>query len=296
MKLSITSFLATVILVLCAPSTHAAKPGEQERLSVASGQVLSADETPAGEAIMTVYHPEKSNGAAVVIYPGGGYSVLVKDPEGHKIARWLNDHGITGVLVEYRLPAGNSSVPLLDAQRATRIVRLHAKEWKCDPARIGNIGFSAGGHLASTAATHFDNGNPTAKDPIDKEGCRPDFSILVYPVITMGEKTHGGSKEQLLGPSPDAKAIEQFSNEKQVTAKTPPTFLVHAVDDTLVVPENSAMYYEALVKNKVPAEYLQLSSGGHGINGYQGPKWEEWKTASLKWLAKQKFIKPSDAN
>ena len=268
----------------------------QERFSVATGKVLADGETPAGEAVMTVYHPLKANGAAVLIYPGGGYTTKVVEPEGHRIAKWFGEHGITGVVVEYRLPNGNPSIPLSDAERATRIVRSHAADWKLKADRIGNIGFSAGGHLAATAATHFDKGDPKAADPIGKQSCRPDFSILIYPVITMGELAHGGSRTALLGPSPDAKAVELFSNEKQVTRDTPPTFLAHAENDTLVVPANSAIYYEALLKNKVPAEYLKLPDGGHGLNGYQGPMWEAWKSASLKWLGKLKFIPAADAN
>lgn len=288
-----------MVLVPCSifpANAEAAKKPGIERISISSAKILEGEERPAGEPVMTVYHAAKPNGAAVVIYPGGGYSVLVVEPEGHRIAKWFNEHNVTAAVVEYRLPSGNSAVPLSDAQRATRIVRLHAKEWKCDPGKIGNIGFSAGGHLASTAATHFDMGNPKATDPIDRQGSRPDFSILVYPVITMGDKTHQGSKDHLLGANPDVKAIESFSNEKQVTAKTPPTFLAHAVDDTLVVPENSRMYHEALSKHGVSSEYLELPSGGHGLNGYQGPMWEAWKAASLKWLAKEKFIPKADAN
>lgn len=266
------------------------------RFSVTTGKLLAAGEKPAGEAVMTVYHPARPNGAAVMIFPGGGYAMLVVEPEGHRIAKWFGEHGVTGVVVEYRLPNGNSAIPLADAQRATRIVRQHAAEWKCDPKRVGNMGFSAGGHLAATAATHFDKGNPQATDPIEKQSSRPDFSILIYPVITMGRDTHGGSKSNLLGPSPDAKSMELFSNEKQVTRDTPPTFLAHAENDTLVVPANSALYYEALLKHKVPAEYLKLPSGGHGLDGYQGPMWDAWKSASLKWLAKQKLIPAADAN
>ncbi len=272
------------------------KPGEAPRYSVTTGKILTAPATPADGAVMTVHLPPHGNGAAVLIYPGGAYSTLVKDPEGHQIATWFNEHGVTGVVVEYRLPNGNSSIPLADAQRATRIVRMHANEWKCDPHKIGNIGFSAGGHLASTAATHFDEGDAKATDPIARMSCRPDFSILIYPVITMGEQTHGGSKSSLLGPSPDAAAIELFSNEKQVTAKTPPTFLAHAQDDQLVPAANSQMYFEALQKYHVPSEYLKLPSGGHGLNSYQGPMWEAWKTACLKFLASQKFIRAADAN
>jgi len=266
-----------------------------ERFSVTSGKALAENETSEGEPVMTVYHPEKPNGAAIVIFPGGGYSRVVIDHEGHKIAQWLGGHGITGVVVNYRLPEGKSGVPLEDAQRATRFTRLHAAEWKCDPEKIGNMGFSAGGHLASTAATHFDKGDPKASDPVGKQSCRPDFSILIYPVITMGEKTHQGSKKNLLGPSPDEKRVDLYSNEKQVTRDTCPTFLAHAVDDTLVVTENSELYYDALKKNKVHAEYLKLPSGGHGLNGYQGPMWEEWKAKSLVWLAKENFIPAADA-
>jgi acetyl esterase/lipase len=289
MKLKI--FLATTLLPLwpCAalPAT--------ERISVSTGKILAEGEKPADAAVMTVYHPAKPNGAAILIYPGGGYSALSVEPEGHRVAKWLGQHGITSAVVEYRLPNGNSSLPLADATRATRIVRSHSTDWKLNPSHIGNIGFSAGGHLASTAATHFDKGDARATDLISKQSCRPDFSILVYPVITMGEKTHSGSKTSLLGPSPDAKAIEMFSNEKQVAKNTPPTFLAHALDDTGVVPENSEVYFEALQKNHVPAEFLKLPSGGHGLDNQQGPMWESWKTASLKWLAKLKFIPAKDA-
>ncbi|MEO5912868.1 MAG: alpha/beta hydrolase [Luteolibacter sp.] len=285
--------VASLLSILPGAAAPAAEP-TPERFSVTTGKPLAEGEKPPGEAVMTVYHPAKPNGTAVMIYPGGGYTMLVVEPEGQRIAKWFGEHGVTGIVVEYRLPNGDSSLPLADAERATRIVRSHATDWKLK--HVGNIGFSAGGHLAATAATHFDRGDPKANNPIDKQSCRPDFSILVYPVITMGELTHGGSKAALLGPSPDAKAIDLFSNEKQVTRDTPPTFIAHAENDTLVVPANSQMYYDALEKNKVPAEYLKLPTGGHGLNGYQGPMWEQWKTASLKWLAKQKLIPAADAN
>ena len=291
-----TCLLAAALLTGLPCAAAPATSQLTERFSVASGKLLAAGETPAGEAVMTVYHPLKPNGAAILIYPGGAYCMLVVDAEGHRIAKWLGEHGVTGVVVEYRLPRGDSAIPLADAQRATRIVRFHAAQWKCDPKRVGNMGFSAGGHLASTAATHFDRGNPKATTAIDKLSCRPDFSILVYPVITMGEKTHGGSKDQLLGSSPAATAIALFSNEKQVTRDTPPTFLAHAQDDSLVSADNSEVYYKALKTNQVPAEYLKLPSGGHGLNSQQGPMWEAWKSASLKWLASQKFIPAAAVN
>jgi acetyl esterase/lipase len=219
--------------------------------------------------------------------------MLVTDGEGHGIARWLNQHGIAGIVLEYRLPKGNQNVPLLDAQRAIRTVRANAREWGIDPRRIGIIGFSAGGHLASTAATHFDTGDAKAKDPVDKIGCRPDFAILIYPVITMGPKTHGGSKNNLLGQNQKAGSVELFSNEKQVTPQTPPTFLAHAQDDTCVVPDNSQMFHDALRSNHVATTYLKLPSGGHGLNGYRGPMWDAWQKQSLEWLAEQNMIEPA---
>lgn len=245
------------------------------------------------EVFITVHRPAKPNGAAIVICPGGGYGGLVTGGEGHGIAEWLNKHGITGVVLEYRLPAGRTYVPLLDAQRAIRTVRARASEWGVDPARIGIIGFSAGGHLASTAATHFDDGDAKAEDPIARVSSRPDFAILVYPVISMGEKTHQGSKRNLLGANPTPELIELFSNEKQVTDKTPPTFLTHAKDDGVVVPENSRMFYEALQDHKVRGEYLELPSGGHGLNGYKGPMWDAWQVRSIAWLDELKLLQPN---
>jgi acetyl esterase/lipase len=186
-------------------------------------------------------------------------------------------------------------VPLLDAQRALRMARSHSAEWGIDPHRIGIIGFSAGGHLASTADTHFDAGDAKASDPVDRASCRPDFAILVYPVISMGEKGHRGSRNNLLGSNPTPELIEQFSNEKQVTAETPPTFLAHAVDDKVVPVENSRMFFETLQAHKVPAKLLELPSGGHGLNGYKGPSWDAWQTQSLEWLAELKIIPSADA-
>lgn len=266
--------------------------------------VLWPKEAPNGDGtfeqaggMLTVHRPaaDKSNGAAVVICPGGGYGGLVVGAEGHGIAQWLNKHGVTGVVLEYRLPKGRSHVPLLDALRAIRIVRANAEKWKIKTDKIGICGFSAGGHLASTAGTHFDAGNAQAVDPIDRVSCRPDFMVLVYPVIVMNERTHSGSKANLLGKEPKPELVDLFSNEKQVTKETPPAFLAHAIDDKPVSPENSRMFHEALKKNGVATEYLELPSGGHGLNGYKGPMWDAWQTNSLKWLAALGFIPESDA-
>jgi acetyl esterase/lipase len=143
--------------------------------------------------------------------------------------------------------------------------------------------------LASTAGTHFDAGDPNSVDPIARLSCRPDFMILIYPVITMGAKTHAGSKRNLLGPDPKAELVDSFSNEKQVTDRTPPTFLAHALDDGVVVPDNSRDFYAAMQAHHVPGEYLELPSGGHGLNGYQGPMWDAWQAKSLAWLAVRKL-------
>jgi acetyl esterase/lipase len=240
------------------------------------------------EAWITVHRATQGNGTAIVICPGGGYGGLVTGPEGHGIAEWLNRHGIVGVVLEYRLPHGRSMVPLLDAQRAIRMVRTNARLWGLEISRVGIIGFSAGGHLASTAGTHFTGGDPNAVDPIDRGGCRPDFLILIYPVITMGATAHQGSKENLLGKAPTAKQIEFFSSERQVTPRTPPTFLAHARDDRSVPPENSRVFCQALTKHHIPCQFLELPSGGHGLNGYQGPMWDAWQAKSLLWLARQR--------
>ncbi len=242
------------------------------------------------DAKITVHLAKEPNGAAIVICPGGGYGGLVTGAEGHGIAQWLNSHGITGVVLEYRLPAGRSFVPLMDAQRAIQIVRAHSMEWKVEANHIGIMGFSAGGHLASTAATHFHDGDAASVDPLEQVSCRPDFAVLVYPVVTMGKKTHGGSRTNLLGPNPTPEMIELFSNEKQVTEKTPPMFLTHAVDDTPVPCENSKALYEALQKAGIASKYLELPSGGHGLNGYKGPMWDAWQKQSMEWLAELKFI------
>ena len=267
---------------------------EPQRIGIWNGRAsLGEGRVQETEVWITVYRPAQANGTAVVICPGGGYGGHAIQPEGHGIARWLNGHGITGVVLEYRLPAGRHPVPLLDAQRAIRTVRANAKEWAIDPARIGIIGFSAGRHLASTAATHFDDGDAKATDLVDRVSCRPDFAILIYPVITMDATTHSGSRQNLLGKDPSPQLVELYSNEKQVTAKTPPTFLAHAKDDTVVVSANSQMFYEALQRHKVPGQYLELASGGHGLNGYKGPMWDAWQEQSLAWLRELKLLPPA---
>ncbi|HEY5314902.1 MAG TPA: alpha/beta hydrolase [Pirellulales bacterium] len=275
----------------------AQEPAPQTMALWPAAAPIGDGKSEAAKSTITVYRPDpaRANGAAMVICPGGGYGGLVKGAEGHGIAAWLVQHGIAGVVLEYRLPAGRPWVPLIDAGRAIRTVRANAEKWGLDPARIGIIGFSAGGHLASTAATHFDAGDPKSADPVERVSSRPDFAVLVYPVITMGATTHGGSKKNLLGPMPSQKLIELFSNEKQVTDRTPPTFLAHAVNDKAVPPDNSRLFYAALKAHGVPAEYLELPEGGHGLNHYSGPMWTAWQEKSLVWLAAQGLIPRKDA-
>jgi acetyl esterase/lipase len=290
-QIGFSALFASVLTAwaFASPLAGAETPAAPERISLWTGQ------TAPSKAAITVHHPTESNGAAVVICPGGGYGGLVSGPEGHGIARWLNEHGIVGIVLEYELPRGRPMVPLGDVQLALRMVRTNAESWKIDEKRIGVMGFSAGGHLASTAGTHFDAGDPKATDPIDRVSCRPDFMVLVYPVITMGEKTHRGSKQSLLGKNPSVASIALFSNETQVTNNTPPTFLAHAKDDKAVVPDNSRLFHTALKAHNVPSEYLELASGGHGLNGYRGPMWDAWQTGSLRWLASQGMIPEASA-
>ena len=289
----ITALILFAVFAVSAASAVAAEP---LRLT------LWLDEAPLGEGkservkVPITVHlpaPEKATGTAMVICPGGGYGGRVVEGEGHGIARWLNAHGIAGVVLEYRLPAGNYHRPMLDAQRAIRVVRSHAAEWKINPRRIGIVGFSAGGHLASTAGTHFDAGNDKSADPVERQSCRPDFMVLVYPVITMGEKSHGGSRKNLLGATPSAELIDLFSNEKQVTAKTPPAFLTHARTDAVVPVAHSQMFHEALKAKGIAAELQEFPKGNHGYNGYKGEEWDAWQKRSLEWLGERGLLKAS---
>ena len=241
---------------------------------------------------LTLYLPakEKANGAAVVIFPGGGYGHLAMDHEGHQIAEWLNSLGVAGFILQYRhrkTGAGyGHPAPLQDAQRAIRMVRSRAGQWNVDPNRVGIIGFSAGGHLASSAGTHFQTRYYEAADAIDQVSCRPDFMILMYPVISFTEwYTHKGSRANLLGEEPDEILVENLSNEKQVTPETPPTFLALADDDKVVPPENSISFYLALRKANVPAEMHIYEKGGHGFGpGTNKGAVSSWMARCADWM------------
>lgn len=281
--------LAAVMFTVGAMGLAASQAGAAEPPS----QLLWPDGAPgakgtadADKPSITVHlpPPETANGAAVVICPGGGYLGLMMSYEGHDIARWLSKQGVAGIVLKYRVSPYHHPAEMLDGQRAMRLVRANAAKWKIDPKRIGMMGFSAGGHLASTVGTHFDQGDPKAADPVDRVGCRPDFLVLVYPVISMGGTGHSDSRNNLLGPSPSPELVDLLSSEKQVTAKTPPTFLAHAKTDALVSVENSALFYAALKAHKVPCEFLELPTGQHGLGVGSGPEWKAWQEACLKWL------------
>lgn len=232
---------------------------------------------------------EKASGASIVICPGGGYGGLAKH-EGHDYAVWLNDLGISAFVLKYRLGSAGYRHPrmLEDAARAVRWVRSNAAGWHLDPARVGIMGSSAGGHLASTLLTHFSSGKPEDPDPIERQSSRPDLGILCYAVITMGEFTHAGSKANLLGPTPTAESVTLLSNEQQVSPATPPTFLWHTVEDTAVPVENSMAFAQALRRNRVPFDLHIYERGRHGIGLAHGHAW----TKDLAfWLGERGFLK-----
>jgi acetyl esterase/lipase len=238
---------------------------------------------------LTIYLPpvDKANGTAVVVCPGGGYGHLAVGHEGQEIAGWLTGQGVTAFVLRYRIaPRYRHPAPLQDAQRALRTVRARAAEWKVDPKRVGIWGFSAGGHLASTAGTHFDDGKPNAADPIERVSCRPDFLILSYPVITLKPPyTHMGSRRNLLGDRASEDLVNSLCNDQQVTAKTPPTFLFHTDEDTAVAPENSILFYLALRKHKVPAELHLYEKGRHGVGlASKDPVLTTWKERLADWM------------
>ncbi len=252
---------------------------------------------------IAVYLPARRfvTGQAVVICPGGGYRILAYDHEGKDIAKFLNSIGVAGIVLKYRLPvSGNVTepykVPLADAQRAMRLVRYNAKKWNIDPSKIGIMGSSAGGHLASTLGTHFDYGNKASSDSIEQLSCRPDFMILLYPVISFTAPcTHKGSRDALLGEKPSRELLEYYSNELQVKSDTPPTFIVHADDDKGVPVENTLLMYAALRKNNIPAELHIISEGGHGFglgtSNDHLSSWENNLKLWLKWLDKRSETK-----
>jgi len=247
------------------------------------------------KAYFTISRPPNPSGAVVVFCSGGGYSGLVNLGDAPPVFELLKPFGVTLVTLEYRLPRGNSEIGLLDAQRMLRHIRYHAKEWNCDPKRVGIMGLSAGGHLAAMAATSYDAGNPKSADPVERMSCRPDFAILICPVITMGEKTHAGSRRNLLGGNPTPEMIQRYSLETQVTESTCPCFLAHAQDDSMVSPSNSQMFHDALQAKKVPSEYVKVKQGNHQMSYCRAPHWDGWKDGMVDWMKKASIIEIKSA-
>jgi acetyl esterase/lipase len=246
---------------------------------------------------ITAYLPDAGAtvGAAMVICPGGGYGGLAEH-EGRDYALWLNQHGVAGFVLKYRLGSHGYRHPamLQDASRAVRWVRAHAADFKVDAHRIGIMGSSAGGHLASTLLTHFDGGDTNSADAVERESSRPDLGILCYPVISMGEFTHHGSRENLLGQNPSPEDVKLLSNELQVTPNTPPCFLWTTFEDDVVPMENTMMFAEALRRNHVPFDLHVYQKGGHGMGLADKPPFDHthpWAADCLIWLKVQGFVK-----
>jgi|SRR5664280_455728 len=264
-----------------------------EKSTTSEGLITRFEKTTNPMIYIFLPPKETATGTAVLICPGGGYAALAFGHEGNAIASWLNDNGIAGIILKYRLPSDlimkdKSIGPLQDAQEAMRIIRRNASAWNIDPKKVGVIGFSAGGHLASTLSTHY---NDKVYDVSDTVSARPDFSLLIYPVITMDTSfTHAGSRKNLLGENPSNEAIKRFSNELQVNEKTPPAFMVHSADDQTVPVKNSIVYYEQLVKYKIPSELHVFQKGGHGY-GLGGSKDTQsaWPGLCISWLKASGF-------
>jgi acetyl esterase/lipase len=279
-----------VFVVLCFVFSSPARGEGKLELLWPAGAPGAKGESENDKPTISISLPpaDKATGAAVVVCPGGGYGGLAMSYEGIEVGEWLNSFGVAALVLKYRHKGSGYQhpSPLEDAQRAIRTARARAAEWKIDPNRIGILGFSAGGHLASSAGTHFDKGKPDASDPIERVSCRPDFLILCYPVVSFTTAyTHQGSKKNLLGENPDAKLVESMSNELQVTPETPPTFIFHTDADTGVPPENAVLFYMALRKAKVPAELHIYEKGPHGVGlGKKHPAVATWPDLCISWM------------
>jgi acetyl esterase/lipase len=287
--------LTAAFLFLCV--TAISNAAEQKQITLWNGNAPNALGTEEKDKPrITVWFPDKDKAAdaAVVVCPGGGYGGLAMDHEGKQIGEWYNSFGVTAVVLEYRHRGkgyGHPN-PMLDVQRAIRTVRFNAKEWGIDPAKVGVMGFSAGGHLASTAGTHFEAVKEPADD-IDKVSCRPDFMILCYPVILFDTPSaHRGSQNNLIGADAPKELVEYYSNEKHVTEETPPTFIFFTDEDKTVPSENGIEFYSALRKHKVPAELHIYQKGAHGLGLAKGRTGNElWPELCKAWLVNNGFLK-----
>ncbi|MFV0290734.1 MAG: alpha/beta hydrolase [Mangrovibacterium sp.] len=267
-----------------APKENKATNEEEEKTDE-TGLITRFNNISKAELFVSFPDKKKNTGAAIVICPGGGYGTQAAGHEGFQLAEFLNAHGITAIVLKYRLPYGDADIPLMDGQEAIRYVRSMAKEWALDANKIGIAGSSAGGHLAAFVSTQF--GNPIITDSkLSAISCRPDFSLLIYPVISFDEEiTHVGSRKNLIGETNDWKVAKKYSNELHVSSETPPTFLVLADDDGGVVPQNSIRYYLALKENKIPAEMHIYAKGGHGFGMRKNNiPTDKWADLFVDWL------------
>lgn len=286
-------WMAGLVLSLVVSSSRAAGPDPIKLWPDGAPGAVGNEPEDIPELRVYLPDPALATGAGIVVCPGGGYAVHATDHEGHQVAKWLNTIGVAGFVLKYRLGRRyKHPAPLQDAKRAVRYVRANATKLAIDPDRVGIMGFSAGGHLASTLATHFDAGKPESDDPIERQSCRPDFAVLCYPVISFtADFAHSGSATNLLGKNPDPQLLEELSNEKQVTPDTPPTFLFHTGEDKGVPVENSLAFYRALRKAEVPAELHVFQQGPHGVGLAPGrPALAPWNTLLANWLKASGFL------
>jgi acetyl esterase/lipase len=302
--MSLNAYAAIVVVALFAgvagaqTAAPAMQPAPQRvKLWDVTPGVVAGNDTDADPTDPTIdiypVDPAKATGAAILVFPGGGYTHLSTVREGSDVARMLVDHGIAAFVVRYRhSPRYVYPAPMDDARRAIRTVRANAAEYKIDPKRIGAMGFSAGGHLVATVGTQFDAGKPDSPDPIERISSRPDFLILTYPVITFTDPfAHKGSRTALLGANADPAQFDALSAEKNVSANTPPTIIIHSSSDTTVPVENSILFYQALRKNKVPAEIHIFEIGGHGFGlAPTDPALRIWPELVMDWMSKNKWI------
>jgi acetyl esterase/lipase len=275
------------------PNNKAVK--NKEKSEMGKDGILRVSKVSIPSLVVFVPKKEKANGTGIIICPGGGYSILAADHEGIAVAKVLNEWGITAFVLKYRLPddsimTNKSIVPLQDIQQAIQLIRLNADQYFVNPMRLGVMGFSAGGHLAATAGTHFSN--PVIPNHFKTISLRPDFMILAYPVISFTDSIgHLPSRLNLLGAKPTKEEIINYCNEMQVTEKTPPTFLMHAKDDKVVKVANSQLFYDALQKNNIPSELYLYSHGGHGFGMNNKDTNDKWMDALKGWLIKMGWLK-----
>jgi acetyl esterase/lipase len=285
--------IETLIAVLFCLSTANAQTVYKLWQGAAPG-ALSPGNTTADTPTITDYLPPaaSANGAAIIVCPGGGYGTVAGNYEGADVANWFKAKGFAGFVLKYRVAPYKHPCPMWDVQRAIRFVRSRAQQWNIDTSRVGIAGFSAGGHLASTALTHYTGGNPSASDTFDRRNSKPSFGILIYPVITMDLSfTHKGSRDNLLGTNPSQALVDSLSNEKQVNAQTSPCYLAHGTIDATVPIKNSRVFYDSCLSHKVNAHFyiITLSCGGHGF----GLNCGNWADSSYNWLRAQGFLSPN---